>query len=146
MFLTVYLTFSLFYSVIVTLVFPRYRLYGPHPLKKISPTTRRIQRWTRLILRAWSRMFYYSCSDLTSELSRPRCCACPKTKSTRDDCFLKFDASEASEKCKEQVENHLACMRALGFKLWANINRQTLEYSVLLIIHHSGNLYQNLMD
>ncbi|KAF8227369.1 hypothetical protein L208DRAFT_1405616 [Tricholoma matsutake] len=45
------------------------------------------------------------------------CCACPQTKSTRDDCFLRFDTSEANERCKEQVENHLACMRALGFKL-----------------------------
>ncbi|TFK69651.1 hypothetical protein BDN72DRAFT_888237 [Pluteus cervinus] len=45
------------------------------------------------------------------------CCACPQTKSARDDCFLKNDSSEAPEKCREVVENHLACMRSLGFKV-----------------------------
>lgn len=45
------------------------------------------------------------------------CCACPKTKSARDDCFLKFDGSEADEKCKALVQEHLACMRGLGFKI-----------------------------
>ncbi|KAJ3754601.1 cytochrome C oxidase copper chaperone-domain-containing protein [Lentinula raphanica] len=44
------------------------------------------------------------------------CCACPQTKSARDDCFLKYGA-EADENCKELVQNHLACMRSLGFKL-----------------------------
>ncbi|KAH9956115.1 cytochrome C oxidase copper chaperone-domain-containing protein, partial [Lactifluus volemus] len=45
------------------------------------------------------------------------CCACPQTKSARDDCFLKFDGSEAGEKCKALVQEHVACMRSLGFKL-----------------------------
>jgi len=45
------------------------------------------------------------------------CCACPQTKSARDDCFLKFDGSEADEKCKELVQAHLTCMRDLGFKI-----------------------------
>ncbi|KAF8061677.1 cytochrome C oxidase copper chaperone-domain-containing protein [Lyophyllum atratum] len=45
------------------------------------------------------------------------CCACPQTKSARDDCFLKFDPSEADEKCKDVVRSHLACMRGLGFKI-----------------------------
>ncbi|KIL68501.1 hypothetical protein M378DRAFT_158302 [Amanita muscaria Koide BX008] len=45
------------------------------------------------------------------------CCACPQTKSTRDDCFLKYDKPEADEKCKELVQNHIACMRGLGFKV-----------------------------
>ncbi|THV08032.1 hypothetical protein K435DRAFT_709321 [Dendrothele bispora CBS 962.96] len=44
------------------------------------------------------------------------CCACPQTKSVRDDCFLKY-GPEADEKCKELVQNHLACMRGLGFKI-----------------------------
>ncbi|TFK34869.1 cytochrome C oxidase copper chaperone-domain-containing protein [Crucibulum laeve] len=44
------------------------------------------------------------------------CCACPQTKSARDDCFLKF-GDEADEKCKDIVANHLACMRGLGFKV-----------------------------
>ncbi|KAN0141053.1 Cytochrome C oxidase copper chaperone (COX17) domain containing protein, partial [Lactarius tabidus] len=45
------------------------------------------------------------------------CCACPQTKSARDDCFLKFDGSEAGDKCKELVQAHLTCMRGLGFKI-----------------------------
>ncbi|KAI0648412.1 cytochrome C oxidase copper chaperone-domain-containing protein [Trametes meyenii] len=45
------------------------------------------------------------------------CCACPETKSARDDCFLKTDAAVADEKCRELVQRHVACMRSLGFKL-----------------------------
>jgi len=45
------------------------------------------------------------------------CCACPQTKSVRDDCFLKSDPAVADEKCRELVQNHLACMRGLGFKI-----------------------------
>lgn len=45
------------------------------------------------------------------------CCACPQTKSARDDCFLKHDSSEATEKCKELVQAHIACMRSYGFKV-----------------------------
>ncbi|KAJ7257880.1 COX17-domain-containing protein [Mycena haematopus] len=44
------------------------------------------------------------------------CCACPDTKSARDECFLKAE-SEADDKCKQLVANHVACMRSLGFKL-----------------------------
>ncbi|TFY60240.1 hypothetical protein EVJ58_g5277 [Rhodofomes roseus] len=45
------------------------------------------------------------------------CCACPQTKSVRDDCFLKHDSSVADEKCKELVQAHIACMRGYGFKV-----------------------------
>ncbi|KAF7356809.1 COX17-domain-containing protein [Mycena venus] len=45
------------------------------------------------------------------------CCACPETKSARDDCFLNASAGEADDKCKQLVQNHLACMRGLGFKI-----------------------------
>ncbi|KAJ3510207.1 hypothetical protein NLJ89_g4812 [Agrocybe chaxingu] len=45
------------------------------------------------------------------------CCACPQTKSARDDCFLKYDPSEAESKCKQELANHVACMRSLGFKV-----------------------------
>ncbi|KAF7971464.1 hypothetical protein HWV62_21046 [Athelia sp. TMB] len=45
-----------------------------------------------------------------------RCCACPETKSARDDCFLR-EGAEADEKCKELVKKHVACMNALGFKI-----------------------------
>ncbi|KAL0579234.1 hypothetical protein V5O48_002796 [Marasmius crinis-equi] len=44
------------------------------------------------------------------------CCACPQTKSVRDDCFLKY-GPEADESCQELVQKHLACMRGLGFKI-----------------------------
>ncbi|XP_006458593.1 hypothetical protein AGABI2DRAFT_65074, partial [Agaricus bisporus var. bisporus H97] len=44
------------------------------------------------------------------------CCACPQTKSLRDDCFLKY-GDAAPEQCKEALQNHLACMRSLGFKI-----------------------------
>ena len=46
-----------------------------------------------------------------------RCCACPNTKSARDDCFLRYDSSEATEKCKDLVQAHMTCMRNLGFKI-----------------------------
>lgn len=45
------------------------------------------------------------------------CCACPLTKRARDDCFMSTDSSEVDEKCKQLVQNHLACMRSLGFKV-----------------------------
>ncbi|KIY48242.1 hypothetical protein FISHEDRAFT_43798, partial [Fistulina hepatica ATCC 64428] len=44
------------------------------------------------------------------------CCACPETKSARDECFL-HAGTEADEKCKELVQSHLACMRGLGFQV-----------------------------
>ncbi|KAG7087398.1 hypothetical protein E1B28_013368 [Marasmius oreades] len=44
------------------------------------------------------------------------CCACPQTKSARDDCFLRYGPT-AEEDCKELVQNHLTCMRSLGFKI-----------------------------
>ncbi|OBZ75509.1 hypothetical protein A0H81_04884 [Grifola frondosa] len=28
------------------------------------------------------------------------CCACPQTKSARDDCFLKYDSSEATKSAR----------------------------------------------
>ena len=46
-----------------------------------------------------------------------RCCACPQTKSVRDDCFLHYDPSEAEGKCSKELQNHIACMRSLGFKV-----------------------------
>ncbi|KAI0035019.1 cytochrome C oxidase copper chaperone-domain-containing protein [Vararia minispora EC-137] len=45
------------------------------------------------------------------------CCACPETKSKRDECFLKHDGDDADEACREVVQAHLACMRNLGFNL-----------------------------
>ncbi|KAK4048778.1 hypothetical protein OIV83_004544 [Microbotryomycetes sp. JL201] len=50
------------------------------------------------------------------------CCACPETKKARDDCFLKYGSnadpgSDSQDKCKHIVEQHLRCMRSLGFNV-----------------------------
>ncbi|KLO08071.1 COX17-domain-containing protein [Schizopora paradoxa] len=45
------------------------------------------------------------------------CCACPETKSARDECFLKNSTGDADEKCHELVQKHLACMRSYGFNI-----------------------------
>ncbi|TFK45641.1 hypothetical protein OE88DRAFT_1111325 [Heliocybe sulcata] len=44
------------------------------------------------------------------------CCACPQTKSSRDECYMRYGA-EADEKCKDLVQQHITCMRNLGFRL-----------------------------
>lgn len=53
---------------------------------------------------------------LTRHAHRCRCCACPETKSARDDCFLKH-GEEATERCKWLVKSHIECMRSYGFKV-----------------------------
>ena len=79
----------------------------------ITPPTRSKTLW---IPRAWSRTSIYV--DLWTFFQRiHRCCACPQTKSARDDCFLKYNPSEAEGKCKQELANHIACMRGLGFKV-----------------------------
>ncbi|WRT65420.1 uncharacterized protein IL334_002363 [Kwoniella shivajii] len=45
------------------------------------------------------------------------CCACPETKSKRDECFLKSNAGEGDVACKDLIEAHKACMRGYGFKV-----------------------------
>ncbi|WVQ83542.1 hypothetical protein IAT38_005683 [Cryptococcus sp. DSM 104549] len=45
------------------------------------------------------------------------CCACPETKSARDDCFLRTAPGEQEIKCGELLEAHKACMRGYGFKV-----------------------------
>ncbi|KAI0313291.1 hypothetical protein OF83DRAFT_1029364, partial [Amylostereum chailletii] len=44
------------------------------------------------------------------------CCACPETKSKRDNSFLGHDEEEAGEKCRELVQRHMY-MRGLRFNL-----------------------------
>ncbi|KAL0947637.1 hypothetical protein HGRIS_013725 [Hohenbuehelia grisea] len=44
------------------------------------------------------------------------CCACPETKSARDDCFL-ANGPDADDKCKDLIQRHIQCMRSLGFKI-----------------------------
>ncbi|CDS00254.1 related to COX17-Cytochrome c oxidase copper chaperone [Sporisorium scitamineum] len=50
------------------------------------------------------------------------CCACPETKSARDECFFKFGHSveehgESARKCEELVKKHRECMASLGYKI-----------------------------
>ncbi|CAD6962345.1 unnamed protein product [Tilletia controversa] len=48
------------------------------------------------------------------------CCACPDTKSVRDECFLRhggYDGEAAEEKCKNLVAAHRACMAKLGYQV-----------------------------
>ncbi|WVR04079.1 hypothetical protein IAU60_001078 [Kwoniella sp. DSM 27419] len=45
------------------------------------------------------------------------CCACPETKSARDECFLRSNPGEGEEACKALIEAHKACMRGYGFKV-----------------------------
>ncbi|KZV86582.1 COX17-domain-containing protein [Exidia glandulosa HHB12029] len=44
------------------------------------------------------------------------CCACPDTKSARDECFLN-NGDAADEKCKGLVAQHKACMASYGFNV-----------------------------
>lgn len=41
------------------------------------------------------------------------CCACPETKRPRDECIME----KGEENCKDLIEAHKSCMRALGFKI-----------------------------
>jgi cytochrome c oxidase assembly protein subunit 17 len=41
------------------------------------------------------------------------CCACPETKTVRDECVL----LNGQENCSKEIEAHLACMRAAGFNI-----------------------------
>jgi cytochrome c oxidase assembly protein subunit 17 len=41
------------------------------------------------------------------------CCACPETKKPRDKCIME----NGEENCKQLIEEHIACLRNLGFKV-----------------------------
>ncbi|KAM9321356.1 cytochrome c oxidase copper chaperone [Gastrophryne carolinensis] len=41
------------------------------------------------------------------------CCACPETKKVRDACIIE----KGEENCRDLIEAHKDCMRALGFKV-----------------------------
>ena len=41
------------------------------------------------------------------------CCACPKTKSVRDECVI----INGEENCSKEIEAHRACMREAGFNI-----------------------------
>ncbi|XP_075710816.1 cytochrome c oxidase copper chaperone isoform X2 [Rhinoderma darwinii] len=41
------------------------------------------------------------------------CCACPETKKVRDACIIE----KGEDHCRDLIEAHKECMRALGFKV-----------------------------
>nr|VZI48596.1 unnamed protein product [Spirometra erinaceieuropaei] len=41
------------------------------------------------------------------------CCACPETRLARDNCILQH----GEEHCKDLIDAHTACLRALGFNI-----------------------------
>ncbi|VDN35374.1 unnamed protein product [Dibothriocephalus latus] len=41
------------------------------------------------------------------------CCACPETRLARDNCIIQH----GEEHCKDFIDAHTACLRALGFKI-----------------------------
>ncbi|KAG8737550.1 hypothetical protein FRC10_008063 [Ceratobasidium sp. 414] len=58
----------------------------------------------------------YVCPKL-GDTADSNCCACPETKSARDDCFLRYDPGEAPGKCADLLQKHIACMRGYGFNI-----------------------------
>ena len=43
------------------------------------------------------------------------CCACPSTKSQRDECVLQFGQEDV--RCADLIAEHKKCMSAFGFKV-----------------------------
>lgn len=41
------------------------------------------------------------------------CCACPDTRKARDECIL----AHGEEKCQKFINDHLECLRSLGFRV-----------------------------
>ncbi|KAI9561448.1 cytochrome c oxidase assembly protein [Daphnia sinensis] len=41
------------------------------------------------------------------------CCACPETKRARDQCIIE----NGEENCASLIQDHLTCMRKLGFNI-----------------------------
>ncbi|KAK4004600.1 Cytochrome c oxidase assembly protein [Daphnia magna] len=41
------------------------------------------------------------------------CCACPETKRARDQCIIE----NGEENCTSLIQDHLTCMRKLGFNI-----------------------------
>ena len=53
-------------------------------------------------------------SENTEEKKKLKpCCACPETKKPRDECIME----NGEENCRDLIEAHKECMRALGFKI-----------------------------
>ncbi|KAH8916252.1 cytochrome C oxidase copper chaperone [Atractiella rhizophila] len=54
------------------------------------------------------------------------CCACPETKSARDECFLRLGPDQKEwpglgnvegDNCRDLVRKHRECMESLGFTI-----------------------------
>ncbi|KAI8829639.1 hypothetical protein BJ741DRAFT_622511 [Chytriomyces cf. hyalinus JEL632] len=43
------------------------------------------------------------------------CCACPDTRTVRDECVITF--GEESAKCQDLIKAHQDCMRSMGFNI-----------------------------
>jgi cytochrome c oxidase assembly protein subunit 17 len=41
------------------------------------------------------------------------CCACPETKTVRDECIV----NNGEEACQDKIEAHKVCLRGMGFKV-----------------------------
>lgn len=107
---------------------PRFLGYGVeerHPQQHLQQRTSSLQKpvrsWnrTRRIRKVSNRTLSYT--KTTAFFWREmiyRCCACPETKRTRDECYLKADPSVADDTCREVVRAHIACMRRYGFEVW----------------------------
>ncbi|KAH9814017.1 cytochrome C oxidase copper chaperone-domain-containing protein [Melampsora americana] len=59
-------------------------------------------------------------NPLNPEGIRP-CCACPDTKRSRDDCFIRYgppdESEESSRRCADMIAAHRACMEQYGFRI-----------------------------
>ena len=50
------------------------------------------------------------------EQAKPKCricCACPETRTVRDECVLHKGEAD----CEEYIEAHKVCLRGMGFKV-----------------------------
>ncbi|KAG0150134.1 hypothetical protein CROQUDRAFT_38797 [Cronartium quercuum f. sp. fusiforme G11] len=49
------------------------------------------------------------------------CCACPDTKRSRDDCFIRYgppdESPESNQRCADLIAAHRACMEQYGFRI-----------------------------
>lgn len=55
-------------------------------------------------------------ADNNKEEVKPKCkicCACPETKTVRDECIIR----NGEEACQDKIEAHKVCLRGMGFKV-----------------------------
>jgi cytochrome c oxidase assembly protein subunit 17 len=57
-----------------------------------------------------------SAPAVAAEEVKPKCkicCACPETKTVRDECIV----NNGEEACQDKIEAHKVCLRGMGFKV-----------------------------